>query len=110
MEIYLASMQVLSDMENLRKRTSQQVSEAHQFALQGFCKNILDVADNLERALDSVPEDVLAASQDSSKLAAQADASGEAVTSEMVAKNLCSLHNGVAMSNKVRPTAKLMHL
>lgn len=90
-------------MENLRKRTSQQVSEAHQFALQGFCKNILDVADNLERALDSVPENVLEASQAGAPPLAQAEGTEGAVTSETVAKNLCSLHNGVAMSNKVPP-------
>lgn len=92
---------MLSDMENLRKRTSLQVSEAHQFALQGFCKNILDVADNLERALDSVPQEVLEVSQNGAPSLEHAEATEGSVTCATVAKNLCSLHNGVAMSNKV---------
>lgn len=96
-------LQVLSDMENLRKRTSQQVSEAHQFALQGFCKNILDVADNLDRALGSVPDTVLQASQEGAASLQPAQDKEGSVTCETVAKNLCSLHNGVAMSNKVPP-------
>eukprot|EP00892_Ulva_mutabilis_P009136 jgi/Ulvmu1/6595/UM003_0232.1 len=96
---------VMADMENLRKRTSQQMEETRQFALQGFCKNILDVADNLERALDSVPGEVLEAAKDSGKLAAGAGAGEEApegdVSCEVVAKNLSSLHGGVAMSQKI---------
>lgn len=94
-------VQVLSDMENLRKRTSQQISEARQFALQGFCKNILDVADNLDRALGSVPDNVLEAAQDGAPSLEHAQAEEGSVTCAIVAKNLCSLHNGVAMSSKV---------
>lgn len=96
-------LQVLSDIDNLRKRTSKQVAEVHQFALQGFCKNILDVADNLERALDSVPDTVLETSQQGAPSLAHAEATEGSVTCETVAKNLCSLHNGVGMSNKVHP-------
>ena len=72
--------------------------------VQGFCKNILDVADNLERALDSVPGDVLEAAKDGGAGVARGDGEGEAegaVTCELVAKNLSSLHGGVAMSQKV---------
>lgn len=47
-------IRTLADMENLRERTSRQVSEARQFAVQGFVKSLVDVADNLERAAGSV--------------------------------------------------------
>lgn len=72
--------------------------------VQGFCKNILDVADNLERALDSVPGNVLEAAKDgdTEKLVPAGPVAAEgAVTCEQVAKNLSSLHGGVAMSQKV---------
>jgi len=47
-------VRTLADMENLRERTSRQVSEARQFAVQGLVKSLVDVADNLERAAGSV--------------------------------------------------------
>jgi molecular chaperone GrpE (heat shock protein) len=82
-------VRTLADMENLRTRTNQQVDEIRQFALQGFAKDILDVADNLERALDSVPAELL-------------EGSASGADPEQLAKNLQSLHNGVALSQKVR--------
>lgn len=47
-------IRTLADMENLRERTSRQVAEARQFAVQGLVKSLVDVADNLERAAGSV--------------------------------------------------------
>lgn len=47
-------MRTLADMENLRERTARQTQEAKQFAVQGFLKSLVDVADNLERAAGSV--------------------------------------------------------
>lgn len=77
--------------------------------MQGFCKNILDVADNLERALDSVPGNVLEAAKDGGAGVARGGGGDEAegaVTCELVAKNLSSLHGGVAMSQKVCPPSR----
>ena len=46
-------------MENLRERTARQTNEAKQFAVQSLLKSLLDVADNMERAVGSVsPEDI----------------------------------------------------
>lgn len=46
----------MAEMENLRERTRRQAEDAKKFAVQGFCKDLLDVADNLERAIATVPE------------------------------------------------------
>lgn len=49
----------LADFENLRNRMNKQVADAKVFGIQGFCKDLLDVADVLAKAADSVSEDAL---------------------------------------------------
>ncbi|KAI3410104.1 hypothetical protein GPALN_006466 [Globodera pallida] len=44
----------LADMENLRKRSQRQIEEAKVFAIQPFCKDLLEVADVLDLALLSL--------------------------------------------------------
>ena len=44
-----------AEIENLRRRTEQDVEKAHKFALEKFSKDILNTIDNLERAL-ATPE------------------------------------------------------
>jgi len=41
-----------AEMENLRKRTRREVADAHKFGVEKFATALLDVVDNLERALD----------------------------------------------------------
>ena len=48
-------LRTLAEMENLRKRTSREVADARMYAITGFARDILDIADNLQRALDTVP-------------------------------------------------------
>lgn len=40
-----------AEIENIRRRTEQDVEKAHKFALEKFSKEILNTIDNLERAL-----------------------------------------------------------
>ena len=40
-----------AEIDNIRRRTEQDVEKAHKFALEKFAKNILNTIDNLERAL-----------------------------------------------------------
>ncbi len=40
-----------AEIENLRRRTEQDVEKAHKFAVEKFSKDILNTIDNLERAL-----------------------------------------------------------
>src|SRR5437773_12555086 len=51
----------LAEMENLRKRTSREVADARLYGITGFARDVLDIADNLQRALDAVPDETRAA-------------------------------------------------
>lgn len=42
-----------ADMENLRKRTQREVADARKFAVEKFAVALLDVVDNLERAVET---------------------------------------------------------
>jgi molecular chaperone GrpE len=54
-------LRTLAEMENLRKRTSREVSDAKTYGITGFARDVLDIADNLQRALDAVPSEARAA-------------------------------------------------
>uniref|UniRef100_A0A8D2ACV2 GrpE protein homolog n=1 Tax=Sciurus vulgaris TaxID=55149 RepID=A0A8D2ACV2_SCIVU len=47
----------LADTENVRQRSQKLVEEAKLYGIQGFCKDLLEVADILEKATQSVPEE-----------------------------------------------------
>jgi len=51
-------LRTLAEMENLRKRTSREVADARTYGITGFARDILDIADNLQRALDALPDEV----------------------------------------------------
>jgi molecular chaperone GrpE len=48
-------LRTLADMENLRRRTEREAADARLYAVTNFARDILNVADNMRRALDSVP-------------------------------------------------------
>jgi len=54
-------LRTLAEMENLRKRTAREVSDARTYGISGFARDVLDIADNLQRALDAVPTEARAA-------------------------------------------------
>ena len=47
----------LAEQENTRAIARRDVDSAKQFAIKSFAKSLLEVSDNLERALAAVPED-----------------------------------------------------
>merc|ERR1719228_2747621 len=53
----------LADFENLRARMNKQVGDAKLFGIQAFCKDLLEVADVLNKAISSVPSEALRDSQ-----------------------------------------------
>jgi molecular chaperone GrpE len=55
-------LRTLAEMENLRKRTTREVADARVYGIASFARDVLDIADNLQRALDAVPADTRAAS------------------------------------------------
>jgi molecular chaperone GrpE len=49
------SLRLAAEMENLRMRTARDVRDAKAYSVSGFARDTLAVADNLRRALDSLP-------------------------------------------------------
>jgi len=56
-------LRTLADMENLRKRTTREVADARLYGITGFARDVLDIADNLQRALDAVPAEARASAE-----------------------------------------------
>ena len=83
-------IRTLADMENLRERTSRQVENSQKFAIQGFVKDLLDVSDNLERALAAVDADYLESG------GGEDGGEGEKKAFQV----LKSLHEGIEMTEK----------
>jgi molecular chaperone GrpE len=48
-------LRALAETENLRRRAVRDLDEAHKYAITNFARELLEVADNLSRALDAVP-------------------------------------------------------
>ena len=48
-------LRTLADMENLRRRTEREVADARTYAVTNFARDMLNMADNVRRALESVP-------------------------------------------------------
>jgi molecular chaperone GrpE len=49
------TLRTLAEMENLRQRTRREVADSKTYGITGFARDILDIADNLQRALDALP-------------------------------------------------------
>ncbi len=54
-------LRTLAEMENLRRRTEREVSDAKTYAVTGFARDMLTVVDNLARALEHLPTEARAA-------------------------------------------------
>ncbi|MGU3536329.1 nucleotide exchange factor GrpE [Methylobacterium sp. A54F] len=60
-------LRTLAEMENLRRRTEREVADARTYAVTNFARDMLNVADNVRRALESVPAGEREAAQGSLK-------------------------------------------
>lgn len=49
-------LRATAEVQNMRRRCEADVEKAHKFALEKFGAELLAVVDNLERAIDAVPE------------------------------------------------------
>ncbi len=49
------ALRLAAEMENLRRRTARDVQDAKSYAIANFARDMLQVADNLDRALEAVP-------------------------------------------------------
>jgi molecular chaperone GrpE len=49
-------LRALAETENVRRRAQREREDASKYAIAGFAKDLLSAADNLRRALESIPE------------------------------------------------------
>jgi molecular chaperone GrpE len=54
-------LRTLAEMENLRRRTEKEVSDARSYGAASFARDMLTVVDNLGRGLEAIPADAKAA-------------------------------------------------
>jgi molecular chaperone GrpE len=62
-------LRALAETDNVRKRANRQIDDARLYAVEKFARDLLNVSDNLARAVDSVPADARAALPDSVRTA-----------------------------------------
>lgn len=51
-------MRAIAETENIRRRSEREKADANTYAVTKFARDLLNVADNMRRAMDSVPEDM----------------------------------------------------
>lgn len=56
-EVKEASLRTQAEMQNVRRRAEQDVEKAHKFGLEKMAKELLEVADNIDRALQASESD-----------------------------------------------------
>ncbi|MEA1831048.1 nucleotide exchange factor GrpE [Methylobacterium durans] len=56
-------LRTLAEMENLRRRTEREVADARTYAVTNFARDMLNVADNVRRAIESVPAEARAGAE-----------------------------------------------
>ncbi len=50
-------LRTLAEMENLRRRTEREIADSRQYAVASFARDLLGVADNMQRALGTLSAD-----------------------------------------------------
>jgi molecular chaperone GrpE len=50
-------LRTLAEMENLRRRTEREISDTRQYGIASFARDLLGVADNMDRALNTLSDD-----------------------------------------------------
>jgi len=61
------ALRALAEVENVRKRLERERDEARTYSVMRFARDLLNVADNLSRALAALPADARARAEDSVK-------------------------------------------
>lgn len=60
-------LRAVADAENTRKRAQREIKDTREYAITGFARDMLDIADNLSRAIAAVSEEARADAPDSVK-------------------------------------------
>jgi molecular chaperone GrpE len=53
-------LRTLAEMENLRRRTEREVADARVYGIASFARDVLGIADNMQRALDAAQQELSA--------------------------------------------------
>ena len=93
-------LRALADMENLRRRTEREVADARQYGITAFARDVLQVADNMHRALDAIGDEL----RESPDANVKALVEGVDLTERELLKVLEK--NGVKMFSPVGETTK----
>ena len=56
-------LRALAETENVRRRAQREREDAAKYAIANFARDVLQVSDNLHRALEAIPESALAADE-----------------------------------------------
>jgi molecular chaperone GrpE len=56
-------LRALAEAENVRRRAQREREDAAKYAIANFARDVLQVSDNLHRALEAIPESALAADE-----------------------------------------------
>ena len=51
-------LRTLAEMENLRRRTEREVNDARTYGIASFARDVLGIADNMQRALDAARQEL----------------------------------------------------
>ncbi len=60
-------LRAMAEMENLRRRTEREVADAKTYGVTSFARDMLTVADNLARAIESLPDEARASADSALK-------------------------------------------
>jgi molecular chaperone GrpE len=56
-------LRLMADMENLRRRTEREVADARAYAVANFARDMLNVADNVRRGIETVSDEARAGAE-----------------------------------------------
>ncbi|HEU6443198.1 MAG TPA: nucleotide exchange factor GrpE [Microvirga sp.] len=56
-------LRLMADMENLRRRSEREMADLRTYAVANFARDMLTVADNVRRAIESVPDEARASAE-----------------------------------------------
>jgi molecular chaperone GrpE len=56
-------LRLMADMENLRRRTEREIADARTYGAANFARDMLNVADNIRRAIESVSDEARSAAE-----------------------------------------------
>ena len=65
-------LRTMAEMENLRRRTEKEVADSKAYGISSFARDMLTVADNLQRAQANLPPEARGACRPRSKASSRA--------------------------------------